>query len=162
MQAPVEPSASKRVLKNFGIVLRGRGIAAVFTLAATALMAHALSAIEFGLVILLHTYVLAVRGFLNFRTYEAIVRFGVPLHENDDKEEFIRGLLKGIRESSERSVSQDDTRKAKQTWFDDPGLSKQDQASYAAGYLSGEAYKTPDSLYSVYVFVQGLLDLFLF
>lgn len=77
-------SASKRVLKNFGVVLRGRGIAGIFNLAATALMAHVLSASEFGLVILLHTYVLAVRGILNFRTYEAIVRFGVPLHENDD------------------------------------------------------------------------------
>ena len=79
-------SASKRVLKNFGVVLRGRGIAAIFTLAATALMANALTATEFGLVILLHTYVLAVRGILNFRTYEAIVRFGVPLHENHDDE----------------------------------------------------------------------------
>ena len=81
----MDKSASGRVLKNFGVVLRGRGIAAVFTLAATALMANALSATEFGLVILLHTYVLAVRGFLNFRTYEAIVRFGVPLHENGDE-----------------------------------------------------------------------------
>jgi O-antigen/teichoic acid export membrane protein len=77
-------SASMRVLRNFGIVLRGRGIAGIFNLAATALMAHVLSASEFGLVILLHTYVLAVRGILNFRTYEAIVRFGVPLHENGD------------------------------------------------------------------------------
>ena len=82
----VETSAAGRVLKNFGVVLRGRGIAAIFTLAATALMAHALPAAEFGLVILLHTYVLAVRGILNFRTYEAIVRFGVPLHENGDDE----------------------------------------------------------------------------
>lgn len=78
----MEQTASGRVLKNFGVVLRGRGIAGVLTLAATALMANALSATEFGLVILLHTYVLAVRGILNFRTYEAIVRFGVPLHEN--------------------------------------------------------------------------------
>jgi len=75
-----------RVLKNFGIVLRGRGIAAVLNLAATALMANALVAKEFGLVILLHTYVLAIRGILNFRTYEAIVRFGVPLHENGENE----------------------------------------------------------------------------
>lgn len=79
-------SASKRVLKNFGVVLRGRGIAAVFTLLATALMANALPATEFGLVILLHTYVLAVRGILNFRTFEAIVRFGVPLHENGEED----------------------------------------------------------------------------
>ncbi len=81
----MEESVAGRVLKNFGIVLRGRGIAAVFNLAATALMANALPATEFGLVILLHTYVLAVRGVLNFRTYEAIVRFGIPLHENGEK-----------------------------------------------------------------------------
>jgi O-antigen/teichoic acid export membrane protein len=80
----MEKSTSKRVLKNFGVVLRGRGIAAILNLAATALMAHGLHATEFGLVILLHTYVLAVRGILNFRTYEAIVRFGVPLHEIGD------------------------------------------------------------------------------
>lgn len=80
----MKQTVAQRVLRNFGVVLRGKGIAGVFTLAATALMANALPAAEFGLVILLHTYVLAVRGFLNFRTYEAIVRFGVPLHENND------------------------------------------------------------------------------
>jgi len=80
----VEKNTSGRVLKNFGVVLRGQGIAAIFTLVATVLMANVLSATEFGLVILLHTYVLAVRGFLNFRTYEAIVKFGVPLHENGE------------------------------------------------------------------------------
>jgi len=77
---------SGRVLKNLAVVLRGQGIAAILTLLATVLMAKALPVAEFGLVILLHTYVLAVRGFLNFRTYEAIVRFGVPLHENGEKE----------------------------------------------------------------------------
>jgi O-antigen/teichoic acid export membrane protein len=82
----VKKNASRRVLKTFGVVLRGQGVAAIFTLVATVLMANALSATEFGLVILLHTYVLAVRGFLNFRTYEAIVRFGVPLHENGENE----------------------------------------------------------------------------
>jgi len=86
----VEKNAPGRVLKNFGVVLRGQGIAAIFTLVATVLMANALSATEFGLVILLHTYVLAVRGFLNFRTYEAIVRFGVPLHENGENKNLKR------------------------------------------------------------------------
>ena len=86
----MEKNAPGRVLKNFGVVLRGQGIAAIFTLVATVLMANALSATEFGLVILLHTYVLAVRGFLNFRTYEAIVRFGVPLHENGENENLKR------------------------------------------------------------------------
>ena len=86
----MQKSAPGRVLKNFGVVLRGQGIAAIFTLVATVLMANALSATEFGLVILLHTYVLAVRGFLNFRTYEAIVRFGVPLHENGENKNLKR------------------------------------------------------------------------
>lgn len=82
----MEISPSKRVLKNFGVVLRGRGIAGILNLAALALMAHALHATQFGLVILLHTYVLTVRGILNFRTFEAIVKFGVPLHEADDRD----------------------------------------------------------------------------
>lgn len=83
-------TAAKRVLKNFGVVLRGRGIAAIFNLAATALMANALAATEFGLVILLHSYVLAIRGILNFRTYEAVIRFGVPHHENRANESLKR------------------------------------------------------------------------
>ncbi len=48
---------------------------------------------EFGLVVLLHTYVLAIRGFLNFRTFEAIVKYGVPLHASDDND----GLRKLLR-----------------------------------------------------------------
>jgi O-antigen/teichoic acid export membrane protein len=83
----------KRVLKNFGVVLRGRGIAAVLSVGATGLMANALSATEFGLVILLHTYTLVVRGALNFRTFEAVVRFGIPLNDSGDQ----KGLLSLLR-----------------------------------------------------------------
>ncbi|MCW8926269.1 MAG: hypothetical protein OQJ84_08440, partial [Xanthomonadales bacterium] len=93
----ISNSISRRVVRNFGIVLRGRGIAALLTLAATALMANTLPATEFGLVILLHTYVLAVRGILNFRTYEAVVRFGVPLHESGDS-----GALKRLLSRTSR------------------------------------------------------------
>ncbi len=84
---------SQRIFKNFGVVLRGRGIAAVCNMIALGLMANALSPVEFGLVVLLHTYVLAIRGFLNFRTFEAIVKFGVPLHESGDN----NGLRKLLR-----------------------------------------------------------------
>lgn len=84
---------AQRVIRNFGVVLRGRGIAAVFNMIALALMANALSPVEFGLVVLLHTYVLAIRGFLNFRTFEAIVKYGVPLHSSQDND----GLRKLLR-----------------------------------------------------------------
>lgn len=83
----------RKVLKNFGVVLRGRGIAAVFAVAATGLMANALTATEFGLVILLHTYILVVRGAFNFRTFEAVVRYGIPyLESGQDKQ--LRSLLR--------------------------------------------------------------------
>ena len=75
-----------------------------------------------------------------------------------DKEEFVRGMLEGINESDERSMSEDATRDARLSWFDDPELSKKDKASYAAGYLSGDAYNEPDSLYSASVFLQGMID----
>jgi O-antigen/teichoic acid export membrane protein len=84
---------AQRVFKNFGVVLRGRGIAALFNMVALALMAHTLSPTEFGLVVLLHTYVLAIRGFLNFRTFEAVVKYGVPLQASGDNDEF-RKLLR--------------------------------------------------------------------
>ena len=84
---------AQRVFKNFAVVLRGRGVAAAFNVVALALMANALSPVDFGLVVLLHTYVLAIRGFLNFRTFEAVVKYGVPLHESDDKDG-LRRLLR--------------------------------------------------------------------
>jgi len=80
-----EYSKLNRVLKNFGVVIRGRGIAAVFSVGATGLMANALSATEFGLVILLHTYVMVIRGALNFRTFEAVVRYGIPLNDSGNR-----------------------------------------------------------------------------
>jgi len=86
-------TSAQRVFRNFGVVLRGRGIAAVFNLPALALMAHVLSPVEFGLVVLLHTYVLTIRGLLNFRTFEAIVKYGVPLHASGDNDS-LRRLLR--------------------------------------------------------------------
>jgi len=82
-----------RVAINFGKVLRGRGIAAVLSVASIGLAAHALPVEQFGLIILLHTYVKVIKGFLNFRTFEAIVRFGVPLQDNGD-EPRLKSLLR--------------------------------------------------------------------
>jgi O-antigen/teichoic acid export membrane protein len=82
-----------RTLKNFGKVLRGRGIAAVCSVAATALMAHALPVEQFGLVVLLHTYIMVIKGFVNFRSFEAIVRYGIPLQEAGEEAQ-LKSLLR--------------------------------------------------------------------
>ena len=73
-----------RVLGNFWILIRGRGAAAVMAFAATALMARSLGPTEFGLVVLMHTYVMLVRALLDFGSMDAIVRYGVPAHDASD------------------------------------------------------------------------------
>jgi O-antigen/teichoic acid export membrane protein len=84
-----------RVLTNFTRVLRGRGIAGICSVLATGLMANALPVEQFGLVILLHTYIMVIKGFVNFRTFEAIVRFGIPMHDRGDE-----GKLKSLLRST--------------------------------------------------------------
>lgn len=71
----------RRVLGNFGLLVRGRGVAAVMSFGATTLMARSLGPTGFGLVMVFQAYVLLVRGLLNFRPFEAVVRYGVPLHD---------------------------------------------------------------------------------
>jgi len=74
----------RRVLGNFGFLLRGRGIAAVLLLGATALMARALGPAEFGMVILMQTYVLLIRGLFNVKQFQGIIRYGVPALDASD------------------------------------------------------------------------------
>lgn len=74
----------RRIFGNFGLLLRGRGIAAVMKFAATALMARALGPAEFGMVVLIQTYALLVRGLFNFQLFDSIVRYGVPLLDAND------------------------------------------------------------------------------
>ncbi len=83
-ERPGANNPMRRVLGNFGLLIRGRGIGALMSLAATALMARALGPVEFGLVILIHTYVMLVRGLLNFKQFLAIVRYGVPALDAGD------------------------------------------------------------------------------
>ncbi|GAB1232303.1 lipopolysaccharide biosynthesis protein [Ferrigenium sp. UT4] len=74
----------RRLLGNFGHLVRGRGIAAVMQFGSIVLMARALGPIEFGMVVLMQSYVLLVRGLLDFRLFEAVIRVGVPLHDTGD------------------------------------------------------------------------------
>lgn len=73
-----------RILGNFALLLRGRWLAGVLTFAATTMMARTLGAEGFGLVMLMHAYVLLIRGLVNVQPFEAVVRFGVPLTESGD------------------------------------------------------------------------------
>ena len=52
--SPVAQSPMRRILGNFGLLVRGRGIAAVMSFGATALMARTLGPAEFGMVVLIN------------------------------------------------------------------------------------------------------------
>jgi len=79
-----EQSPMRRILGNLGFLVRGRGVAAVLTLATTAILARSLGPVEFGMVVVIQTYVLLIRGLLNFKQFEAIIKFGVPAHDAGD------------------------------------------------------------------------------
>lgn len=81
-------STLRRAARNFGKLLRGRGVAAVLELLTVALLARKLSPTPFGQLVLIQTYVLAVRGLLNFKLYEVAVRFGVPQLEAGNTKAF--------------------------------------------------------------------------
>jgi len=83
----------KRVVINFGKVLKGRGIAGIFSAVSVAFVAHALPVEQFGLIVLLHTYVKVVKGIFNFNTHETIVKFGVPLKDGGN-EPVLKNLLR--------------------------------------------------------------------
>ncbi|MBI5920578.1 MAG: lipopolysaccharide biosynthesis protein [Betaproteobacteria bacterium] len=92
----------RRVLGNFGFLVRGRGIAALMALGATTLMARALGPTEFGLVVLIQAYALLMRGLLDFRSVEAVVRYGVPAHDAGDTRT-LRRLIKVCRRVDRRA-----------------------------------------------------------
>jgi O-antigen/teichoic acid export membrane protein len=73
-----------RVLRNVGILLGGRAFGGVLALLATLLSARALGPAAFGTVVTIHAYLLVVRGLVNIKPFEAIIRYGVPLHDDGD------------------------------------------------------------------------------
>lgn len=81
-------SPLRKVAKNFGKLLRGKGIAAVLELLTVVILARSLSPANFGNIVLVQTYVLVVRELLNFKVFEAIIRFCVPMIEAHDEKAF--------------------------------------------------------------------------
>jgi O-antigen/teichoic acid export membrane protein len=81
---PRKQGPMRRVLDNFLLLARGKGVATVMTVGSTALMARSLGPAEFGIVVLIQSYALFIRGLLNFQLFEAVVRYGVPLHDAND------------------------------------------------------------------------------
>ena len=94
------PRHDGEVLGNVGRNLRrlltGKAFSSLLLLAATLLAARALSVAEFGLVVLLQSYVLVWSGLFNFKPFESIIRYGVPALDRGDEAQLLRLLKLGL------------------------------------------------------------------
>lgn len=100
MTGPVDQHLPKRpiqgLLANFGYLARGKVLAALLSFSATALMARTLGPTEFGVAMLIESYYLLMRGLFDFRSFDSVVRFGVPRHGAGELPE-LRRLIKVCR-----------------------------------------------------------------
>ena len=76
-EKPLLSSRPTRIFKNFGLLLSGRVGAAIMTVVTMGLMTRTLGVERFGLVVLVHTYILIINGFCSTKAFEAIVKFGL-------------------------------------------------------------------------------------
>jgi len=82
MSDPASPVS--RALKNFGVLMGGRAVAGVLSVVALTLVARLLGVVDFGLLVLVHTTAVVIRGLLNFKPSDTVVRYGVtPFDEKD-------------------------------------------------------------------------------
>jgi O-antigen/teichoic acid export membrane protein len=91
-------------LKNAGVLLLGRAANGVFAIAYLALTAHALGPTSFGLLVLLHGYVLSISQLAKFQSSQTLLQYGAPALANGDvgklhrlmKFSFLTDVLGGV------------------------------------------------------------------
>ena len=76
--------APRRALRNFVSLLSGRAVGGALALGATLISARMLGPSGFGLLAMVHAYTLIMRGLVNVKPFEAIIRYGVPLVERGE------------------------------------------------------------------------------
>ena len=88
--------ALSNVIRNLRKLLTGKAVSALLQLTATLIMARALTPTDFGVVVLLQSYVLVWNGVFNCKPFEAIIRYGVPALERNDSTQLLRLLKLGM------------------------------------------------------------------
>lgn len=68
--------ASARIFKGMGLVLGGKAGAGLLSLAYLVIAARALGPHDYGILVLVHSYVMAVCGIVAFPAWQAIIRYG--------------------------------------------------------------------------------------
>lgn len=90
-----------RIYGNLSRLLAGKAMAGLLSLAYLAVAARALGPRDYGVLVLVHGYVTAVGGILEFPGWHAIVRYGAQAIERGDRARLARllrfaGLVEGV------------------------------------------------------------------
>ncbi|WP_242123551.1 lipopolysaccharide biosynthesis protein [Sphingobium sp. Sx8-8] len=84
-----------RIFKGLGLVLGGKAGAGLISLVYLVIAARALGPRDYGILVLVHGYVTAVCGIVEFPAWQAIVRYGAEAREEDAPHRLARLLRFG-------------------------------------------------------------------
>jgi len=82
----------RRIFGNLGLLVSGKAGAGLISLAYLVIAARALGPRDYGVLVLMHGYVTAVAGIVEFPGWHAIVRFGAQAIEARDDDRLLRLL----------------------------------------------------------------------
>lgn len=92
--APKAPETSgKRIAKNTGLMFGGKGGGAIFNVLVLVVVGRALPTEVFGALLLIHATMLTAAELGGFKSWQVLIRFGVPHFEKRDTEA-LHGLLR--------------------------------------------------------------------
>ena len=84
-----------RIYKNMGFVLGGKAGAGLISLAYLVIAARMLGPHDYGILVLVHGYIAAVCGIVEFPAWQAIVRYGAEADQQDSRHRLVRLLRFG-------------------------------------------------------------------
>lgn len=87
---PDAGSVVRRIYANLGRLLGGKAAAGVVSLIYLAIAARALGRVDYGVLVLVHTYVMTVAGIIEFPGWHAVVRYGAQTVADNDRPRLTR------------------------------------------------------------------------
>lgn len=83
---------ARRIYGNLARLLGGKAAAGLISLGYLAIATRALGKVDYGVLILVHTYVMTVAGLIEFPGWHAVVRYGAETLADDDRPRLTRLL----------------------------------------------------------------------
>lgn len=78
--------SASRIFKNARTLVSAKAVGGVLSLAYLAIAARSLGPEQLGVLILVHAYAVVVAGIAGFQSWQAIIRFGAPMQQGDDRQ----------------------------------------------------------------------------